>query len=210
MINKSTALLGLRGGIFQIAHWSSITQRKTLKDPLDTYEYRSFNMRKMIRSVRLTAPFHNKPPSLAKHERLVGWFTKATFWQSVSTNKPYTLQSFPQARYFSNTEMFLFFFLGIYLVIRSMGRGGKRDIITTSKAPKEKSEEVEGKTIIKIEFLLIKIHNFFLSFRNRTRLLWVYSGGVGGQLFFSLVLFSTCQDLVRRESTSMKVFYRPS
>lgn len=39
--------------------------------------------------------------------------------------------------------------------------GGKRDIITTSKAPKEKSEEVEGKTIIKIEFLLIKIHNFF-------------------------------------------------
>lgn len=83
--------------------------------------------------------------------------------------------------------------------------GGKRDIITTSKAPKEKSEEVEGKTIIKIEFLLIKIHNFF-SFRNRTRLLWVYSGRGGGQLFFSLVLFSTCQDLVKRESTSMKVF----
>lgn len=67
--------------------------------------------------------------------------------------------------------------------------GGKRDIITTSKAPKEKSEEVEGKTIIKIEFLLIKIHNFFLSFRNRTRLLWVYSGGVGGSYFSPLFFF---------------------
>lgn len=70
-----------------------------------------------------------------------------------------------------------------------MGGGGKRGIITTSKAPKEKSEEVEGKTIIKIEFLLIKIHNFFLPFRNRTRLLWVYSGGVGGSYFSPLFFF---------------------
>lgn len=38
--------------------------------------------------------------------------------------------------------------------------GMGRDVITKSEAPKEKSEEAKEKTIIKITFLLIKIHVF--------------------------------------------------
>lgn len=54
------------------------------------------------------------------------------------------------------------YLLGHLFSHKKCGMGS--DVITKSEAPKEKSEEAEEKTIIKITFLLIKIHVcFYLS-----------------------------------------------
>lgn len=79
--------------------------------------------------------------------------------------------------------------------------GGRRDVITKSEAPKEKSEEAEGKTMVKTPFLQSKLTCFLIFqeyYNTALGILW-------GSYFAPSFFFSPCQDLVRRKSTSMKL-----
>lgn len=115
-------------------------------------------MRKLIRSVRLTAPsIINLPLWQSTNGWLDGLQRQPSGRVSAPTNPtPFSLSHkllLLQHRDAPDSLLGHLFSYKKYW--------GKGDVVTTSKAPKEKSEEAEGKTIIKIEFLLIKIHNFF-------------------------------------------------
>lgn len=104
--------------------------------------------------------------------------------------------------YFSHTEMLLFAFLGIYFSYQKWG--GRRDALRCNhkvRGSKRKDREGWRKNLIfKTTFLLIQSTQM-LSFRTRTMLPWVFSEWSSSPSFF----FSTCHDLVRRESIPMKL-----
>lgn len=85
---------------------------------------------------------------------------------------------------------------------RKRGALGKQDGITQSEDLKKKSEEAEGKSIVKTAFLPIKIH-LHVIFRTRynAALVTLQEGSL-----FSLTFF--LHNFFRRESTSMKLFLR--
>lgn len=114
-------------------------------------------MKKRLDQLGLQPSSYNKPWFLAKHKWLVGYLQRQLSGRMAAPIDPTPYLSHrPVTAPTHKCSVFLFGHLFSY-----KNCGGRRDVITKSEAPKEKSEEAEGKTMVKTPFLQFKTHMFF-------------------------------------------------